>query len=145
MTAASEPHHRTNQEPRRPDITSPADVDEMVRRFYGDVAQDELLGPLFNDVAQVDWSEHIPKLAQFWKRALLDLPGYEGNPFQQHLHVHQQSPFRPEHFDRWLTLFNENLDLRWSGPVVEQAKTLANNVAQVHSRQLSLRSTNPAL
>ena len=52
----------------------------MVRRFYADVAQDDLLGPMFNDVAQVDWSEHLPKLAAFWCRALLGHAGVRGQP-----------------------------------------------------------------
>ena len=33
------------------DFCDPDDVVEMVRRFYRDVAQDDLLGPTFNDVA----------------------------------------------------------------------------------------------
>ena len=52
----------------------------MVRRFYSDVTQDDLLGPMFNEVAHVDWCEHLPKLAAFWGRALLGIPGYTGNP-----------------------------------------------------------------
>ena len=44
----------------------------MVRRFYADVTQDDLLGPMFNEVARVHWSEHLPKLTAFWCRALLD-------------------------------------------------------------------------
>ena len=56
----------------------------MVRRFYQDVAQDDLLGPVFNDVAQVDWVEHLPKLTLFWCRALLGMEGYVGNPFRSH-------------------------------------------------------------
>jgi hemoglobin len=57
------------------DLDTPEEITEMVRRFYADVAQDDLLGPMFNDVARVDWSEHLPKLTDFWCRALLDLPG----------------------------------------------------------------------
>ena len=64
---------------RRPaptsDLDSPEEIAEMVRRFYADVAMDDLLGPMFNDVARVDWSEHLPKLTAFWCRALLGLPG----------------------------------------------------------------------
>ena len=44
------------------DLDSPGEIAEMVRRFYQDVAQDDLLGPVFNDVARVDWNEHLPKL-----------------------------------------------------------------------------------
>jgi hypothetical protein len=43
------------------DLDTPEEIAEMVRRFYSDVAQDDLLGPIFNDVARVDWSEHLPE------------------------------------------------------------------------------------
>lgn len=118
------------------DLDSPAEIAEMVRRFYADVAQDDLLGPLFNDVARVDWSEHLPKLTAFWCRALLGLPGYQGNPFQAHADVHRRSPFTAAHFERWLSLFTDTLALGWTGPRADRAAALAANVARVHSRQL---------
>ncbi len=118
------------------DLDSPEEIAEMVRRFYADVAQDELLGPLFNDVAQVDWSAHLPKLTAFWCRALLGLPGYVGNPFQAHAHIHRQRPFTAAHFERWLSLFHETLELSWVGPRADRAAELADNVARVHSQQL---------
>lgn len=125
----------TRAEPVR-DLDSPEEIAEMVRRFYADVAQDELLGPLFNDVARVDWSAHLPKLTAFWCRALLGLPGYSGNPFQSHAQIHARRPFTAAHFGRWLSLFHETLDLGWVGPNADRAAELAENVAQVHSRQL---------
>src|SRR3546814_1960304 len=78
------------------DLDDESEIAEMVRRFYADVAQDDLLGPMFNDVAQVDWSEHLPKLTAFWSRALLGRSGYAGNPFRAHALVHAQEPFRSE-------------------------------------------------
>ena len=118
------------------DLDSPEEIAEMVRRFYADVAMDDVLGPMFNDVAQVDWSEHLPKLTAFWCRALLDLSGYVGNPFRAHAEVHDKRGFTPAHFERWLSLFHETLDLGWVGPNAERAHQLADNVARVHSRQL---------
>lgn len=118
------------------DLDDPAEIAEMVRRFYVDVAQDDLLGPMFNDVARVDWSEHLPKLTAFWCRALLSRPGYEGNPYRAHLEVHARRSFTGEQFVRWLELFHETLDGGWEGPRVEQAKLFARKVAMVHSRQL---------
>ena len=118
------------------DLDDPEEIAEMVRRFYADVAQDELLGPLFDDVARVDWSEHLPKLTAFWCRALLGIPGYVGNPFQAHAHIHHQQPFTAAHFERWLSLFHETVELGWVGPHADRAAELADNVARVHSQQL---------
>lgn len=121
------------------DLDTPDEIAEMVRRFYADVAMDDLLGPMFNDVAQVDWSEHLPKLTAFWCRALLGQPGYAGNPFRAHALVHQQSPFTKAHFERWLSLFHETLELGWVGPNADRASDLARNVARVHGDQLTGR------
>ena len=114
----------------------------MVRRFYADVSMDDLLGPMFNDVARVDWREHLVKLTGFWCRALLDLPGYAGNPFRAHSLVHAQRSFTPAHFERWLSLFHDTLDLGWVGPNVDRARHLADNVARVHSQHLIGRAAS---
>ena len=91
---------------------------------------------MFNDVARVDWSEHLPKLTAFWCRALLGQPGYQGNPFRAHALVHAQRSFTAAHFERWLMLFDETLELGWTGPNTDRARLLAANVARVHGNQL---------
>ena len=134
--------------PTRPtpvrDLDTPEEIAEMVRRFYQDVAQDDLLGPLFNDVAQVEWSEHLPKLTMFWCRALLGIEGYSGNPFRSHMQVNERSPFTHDHFDRWLELFHDAVELGWVGPNVDRALALAHNVAEVHAGQLVGYAAAPA-
>lgn len=119
------------------DIDSAEEITEMVRRFYADVVQDPLLGPMFDDVARVDWSEHLPKLAAFWSRILLSEPGYEGNPLRAHAVIHAQEPFTDAHFQRWLELFFDTVDTGWAGPRAEHAKAFAERVATMHSRALS--------
>jgi hemoglobin len=125
---------------RRPsptrDLDDPEQIAEMVRRFYADVAQDGLLGPMFHDVAHVDWSEHLPKLAAFWCRALLGLDGYTGNPFRAHALIHAQRSFTAAHFARWLSLFHDTVELGWTGPRADRALALAEEVARVHRRRL---------
>lgn len=118
------------------DLDDATEIAEMVRRFYQDVAQDDLLGPVFDDVAHVDWAEHLPKLTAFWCRALLGQEGYQGNPFRAHALVHARSPFTDGHFARWLDLFTETVETGWIGPRADQAVALAGNVARVHRRQL---------
>jgi len=128
--------HDTQRPAPTRDLDTDTEIAEMVRRFYADVTQDDLLGPMFNAVARVDWSEHLPKLAAFWCRALLGQPGYQGNPFRAHMLVHERRGFTPAHFERWLTLFHETIELGWTGPNATRAIDLADNVARVHSRQL---------
>jgi len=123
-------------EPPTRDLDDPEQVAELVLRFYRDVAQDDLLGPVFNDVARVDWSDHLPKLTAFWCRFLFGIPGYEGNPFRAHQLVHARCGFGLAHFHRWLDLFEETVDLGWVGENADKVKALANNVARVHAQQL---------
>jgi hemoglobin len=118
------------------DLDTEDEIAEMVRRFYADVAQDDVLGPIFHRDARVDWSEHLPKLTAFWCRALLGQHGYEGNPYRAHSIVHDRRAFTPTAFRRWLELFSETLELGWVGPNVDRALRLADTVARVHSRQL---------
>jgi hemoglobin len=58
--------------PRHRDLDDDVEIAEMVRRFYAEVAQDDLLGPVFINVAHVDWPEHLAELAAFWCRVLLE-------------------------------------------------------------------------
>jgi hemoglobin len=118
------------------DLDAPEEIAEMVRRFYQDVAQDDLLGPVFEDIASVDWSEHLPKLTAFWCRALLGIEGYVGNPFRAHAAVSAVAPFTEAHFERWLELFHDAVELGWTGPSARRALDLAHQVARVHADRL---------
>ena len=104
------------------DISSRTDVHDLVVGFYREVAFDELLEPVFGEVAEVDWAHHIPKLIDYWCRVLLRQPGYEGFILEAHQHVHDAAPMRLDHFDRWYTLWVESIEARWRGPTAELAK-----------------------
>lgn len=47
-------------EPVRPDIADRVDIAGLVTEFYRRAFADDLLGPAFVDVAQVDLSAHLP-------------------------------------------------------------------------------------
>ena len=66
------------------DIRDKQDVVLMVNSFYDLVKKDELLGPIFNDIAQVDWESHLPKMYQFWESILFGAATYQGRPFPKH-------------------------------------------------------------
>lgn len=119
-----------------PDLDNHDDIEAMVHAFYGKVRIDPLLGPLFNDVAKVDWPTHLDKLTAFWSRVLINQAGYAGNPFRAHANIHDQQCFTRNHFDRWLRLFHETIDADWAGPYAEHAKMMGRRVAEVHSNQL---------
>jgi hemoglobin len=119
------------------DIESEADVRAMVDAFYARIQEDALLGPIFNDVARVDWSHHLPKMYAFWNGLVLGIGGYQGAPFPPHTVL----PVGREHFERWVALFQATVDSLFSGPAATRAKNAAASIA--HTFALRLRVIDP--
>lgn len=118
------------------DLETPADVSQLVDAFYGRVRRDDQLGPIFNDVARVDWAKHLPRIASFWNTVLLGSGEYAGNPVLVHLALAQKTKLTPAHFDRWLTLFTETIDELFTGLRAENAKIRAHSIATVLQTKL---------
>ena len=116
------------------DIQTTTDVEQLVGSFYDRVQLDDLLGPIFNEVAQVDWPHHLPQMVAFWSSLLLGIPGYEGRPFPKHLML----PLARHHFSRWLNVFFENVDAQFIGPVADSAKAKALNIATLFQNKMGL-------
>lgn len=108
-----------------PDIQTEADIQTLVDRFYDKVNQDELLAPIFNEVAAVHWAAHLPTMYDFWSSILLGTARYKGRPFPKHLPL----PVGKPHFQRWLQLFYATVTEHFAGPTAEQAKIKALNIA----------------
>lgn len=118
------------------ELDSRTEIHDLVVHFYREVAFDDLLGPVFGEVAEVDWSTHIPKLIDYWCRVLLGQRGYDGSFLGAHRRVHDVQAFDPALFDRWLQLFEESVDARWAGPGADRAKRHAGRMAESLARQL---------
>lgn len=84
-----------------------AHIENLVVHFYKKIQQDEMLGPIFNDVATVDWDHHIPLICQFWNSIMLKTNQYHGNAYRKHVLLGEKTPLNETHFSRWLTLFSE--------------------------------------
>lgn len=63
------------------DIEDEADIKLLVDTFYDSVNQDELLSPVFNGFAQVNWAHHLPAMYNFWSSVLFGTMAYKGQPF----------------------------------------------------------------
>lgn len=115
----------------KPDITNASDVKQLIDLFYEKVRADEVIGYIFNEVAQVDWTHHLPIMYAFWEFLLLDnADAYRGNPIQKHLDLHQKHRLKAEHFDRWLALFQASVDELFEGPSAENAKFRAYAISE---------------
>ena len=119
-----------------PDIGGRAHVERFVRDFYRQAAMDDVLGPVFA-AAGMDWNGHIETLVEFWSWQLFGVRGYEGNPLRAHEPVHARTPFTPEHYERWLELFEGTIDTLFTGPVAELAKARAHKMATAMQRLLN--------
>ena len=109
------------------DIEKLEDVKELVDAFYGKVREDEFIGPIFNDIIQDRWPEHLDKMYRFWQTVLLEEHTYSGRPFVPHLHM----PIEKEHFTKWLELFFETVDALYVGQKAELAKWQGNRMAEM--------------
>lgn len=118
------------------DLDGRAAIHDLVVHFYREVVFDELLGPVFEEVAEVDWARHIPKLIDYWCRILLGQPGYAGSILDAHRQVHQREPLELEHFDRWYSLWIASVDSRWAGPKAQLAKDHAARIGRTLARRL---------
>jgi hemoglobin len=111
------------------DISNRADIQLLVDTFYNKVRLDETIGYLFNDVAQVNWEQHLPRMYDFWENILFQTGGFKGNPMAAHVQLHQQSPLTAAHFERWQQLFLATVDEQFEGDKAELIKQRARSIA----------------
>ncbi len=116
------------------DITNDSDIKTLVHAFYDKVQQDERLGYIFNDHAEVDWDHHLPRMVDFWSNLLFQTGRYKGRPFRQHMPL----PIQQEDFFRWLSLFKETVDEHFEGEKADYAKEMASKIAASFSLRMEM-------
>jgi hemoglobin len=114
---------------QRHDIASRGDVAQLVDSFYGHVRRDGLLGPIFDDVARVDWDAHLPKMYDFWESVLFGAANFKGDPLAVHRALARRTPLTDAGFQRWVALFQMTVDDLFEGEVATEAKSRAARIA----------------
>ena len=99
-------------------------LERLVRAFYETARHDPVIGPLFDDVQ--DWDAHIAKITTFWSSVALMTGRYHGQPMAAHLKL----PLQPQHFARWLALFEQTARAMCSEPAAELLIDKARRIAQ---------------
>ena len=103
-----------------------AEIGTLVEGFYAKVRVDEEIGPIFNAIVS-DWPYHEALLKDFWSTVLLTTGRYKGDPMMKHL----QLSLDPQHFRRWLALFeqtaSEVLSPEQAQMVIAKAERIAQN------------------
>lgn len=119
------------------DITTEEDIKKLVDTFYDHVNRDELLGPVFNEFAKVDWDHHLPMMYAFWSTVLFGSMAYKGQPFPKHFAL----PIDRTHFTRWIALFTQTVEELFAGDMAEQAKQKAASIANIFQMKMGLWAT----
>lgn len=121
--------------PATTDILGRDEIVRLVDRFYEKVRDDQMLGFIFDQVAQVHWPAHLPKMYAFWQTVLFRDGGFRGDPIGKHARLEPLTNMGREQFDRWLALFVETVDELFSGENAGHIKRCAADMANViHSK-----------
>lgn len=123
-----------------------ADLDEgelthLVSLFYSRVRRDAEIGPIFNRAID-DWPAHLSRLVDFWHAVMLTSGRYKGNPMIAHM---RHKAIRPEHFDRWLTLWREATQEVMQPEVAAALQVKAKRIGESLKLALFYRPSSEAL
>ena len=109
-------------------IENRTDIELLIDKFYEKVVVDDSIGFFFNDVIKLDWNKHIPVMYDFWESTLFRLAKYKGNPMLKHIELNKKAKLNPEHFKRWLELWEQTINENFHGTIAEEAILKANQI-----------------
>ena len=119
------------------DISDKTDIIKLVDSFYGKVKSDKLLGNIFDEILQVNWEKHLPKMYDFWDNILFGTNNYQGRPFPPHLEVNDKITLTNEHFQCWINLFYATVDEHFIGNNAENIKQRASSIKQIFNYKIN--------
>ncbi|MER5306527.1 group III truncated hemoglobin [Streptomyces sp. NPDC002773] len=119
------------------DISDRDDLDVTLRRFYTAAFADPLIGPFFTEIAGTDLEVHLPRITDFWERALFRTAAYGRDAFAPHAALHSARPLTAAHFGRWVQLWHATVDGLHAGPRAERAKEQGERIALALLRRLA--------
>jgi len=113
------------------DISSRADLIDLLNEFYNKAQSDDVIGDKFSHLNMI---EHTETIADFWDSILFGTNRYHGDPFGKHISLNLST----QDFDRWIFLFNETIENKFAGPKADEAKFRAGTIAKVFKHKLNL-------
>ena len=127
----------TPDEPTRTDLAARADIEDLLRRFYGRVLVDDLLADPFAEIRESGLQSHLPIMCDFWETVLLGARLYQGSALRVHRSVHTRHRLEARHFLRWLTLWSTTVGQMFHGPIAAHATVHATRIARAMHRNLT--------
>ena len=113
------------------DILNREDLLLLMDRFYSKAMTDQSIGHYFTEIVPLNLQKHIPVITDFWETILFDTGKYFGNTMKVHEDLHEKSPFKSEHFNRWMAMFKETVDENFQGNNAEKIKQREISIATV--------------
>jgi hemoglobin len=112
------------------DLDSRKRIERFVDLFYERMLEDDQLAPIFVDVAEVDLSQHLPHIKNYWSKLLLGDPSYQRHTMNIHRQLHSKRALKSSDFDRWVATFVATVDLNFAGINADRAKRVAHTIAE---------------
>ncbi|MES2077404.1 MAG: group III truncated hemoglobin [Pseudomonadota bacterium] len=102
-----------------------AAIATLVNEFYDEVRRDAELFPLFNQAIGDNWGPHLERMVDFWSTVMLGSRNFQGNVFGKHMLL---GGVQPEHFRRWLALFEATTGRLFAPEMAAEFMTVARRI-----------------
>jgi hemoglobin len=103
-----------------------AAITTLVLEFYDGVRADPELGPVFDAAIGDNWDPHLARMVDFWSTVMMGTKEFQGNVFGTHM---QLSGIEPQHFRRWLALFEMTAVRLFKPALADEFLTVARRIA----------------
>jgi hemoglobin len=97
----------------------------LLRHFYSDIRQHNLVGPIFNEHIQ-DWPAHLETIGSFWARLTGGPSAYSGGMPAKHLNL----GLNANHFQAWLQLWEFNCRTYLKSAEAQEMISLAHEIGR---------------
>jgi hemoglobin len=124
------------------DIENREDIQVILKAFYKKAFEDELIGFFFTEIVPLNLETHLPVITGFWESVLFGNHHYRKNVMEVHKKIHQLSPIRKIHLDRWLELFTKTVDEYFEGRYATLMKQRAVSIAMLMDIKLNHTSVS---
>jgi hemoglobin len=103
-----------------------ASITTLVNDFYTNIRRDSVLQPVFDGAIGSHWEPHLERMVDFWCSVMLASGEFKGNVYGKHMAL---QGIEPEHFRRWLSLFEAHVRRLFQPEVADEFMAAARRIA----------------
>jgi hemoglobin len=98
---------------------------QLLRHFYSDIRQHQVVGPIFNEQIK-DWPSHLETIGSFWARLTGGPSTYSGGMPAKHVNL----GLNASHFQAWLQLWEFNCRAYLEAKEAQEMISLAHEIGR---------------